>query len=76
MGAGTDKMHILPVTLVAAVILYTNREKIAVQKIPQEVEIAKTDFDEAQAMAREIDRQKRKENPEFKGAFHEKKKLK
>lgn len=52
------------------------REKIAIRRIPQEVEIAKTDFDEAQSMAREIDRQKRKENPEFKGAFHERKKLK
>ena len=49
------------------------REKIAIKKIPQGVEIAKTDFTEAQVMAREIDRQKRKENPEFKGAFHEKK---
>ena len=35
VGAGTDKMHILPVTLVAAVILYTNREKIAVQSTAQ-----------------------------------------
>ena len=35
VGAGTDKMHILPVTLVAAVILYTNREKIAAQSTAQ-----------------------------------------
>ncbi len=35
VGAGTDKMHILPVALVAAVILYTNREKIAAQSTAQ-----------------------------------------
>jgi ATP-dependent RNA helicase RhlE len=35
--------------------------------------IEKTPFEEKQAQAREIDMQKRKENPEFKGAFHEKK---
>ncbi len=35
VGAGTDKMHILPVALVAAIILYTNREKIAAQSTTQ-----------------------------------------
>lgn len=40
---------------------------------PADVEIAETSFEEAQDMKREIDFQKRKENPEFKGAFHEKK---
>lgn len=49
------------------------REKIPVKKLPKQVEIAETPFEEAQAMAREIDRQKRYEDPEFKGAFHEKK---
>lgn len=49
------------------------RQRIPVKKIPTEVEIAETPFDEKQAMAREIDHQKRKENPDFKGAFHEKK---
>lgn len=49
------------------------RQRIPVKKIPAEVEIAETPFDEKQAMAREIDHQKRKENPDFKGAFHEKK---
>jgi ATP-dependent RNA helicase RhlE len=48
------------------------REQIPVKRIPKAVEITETPFEEAQAMAREIDRQKRKENPEFKGAFHEK----
>ncbi|WP_174236148.1 DEAD/DEAH box helicase [Chryseolinea soli] len=49
------------------------REKIPVKQIPEEVEITKTPYEEAQAMALDIDWQKRKENPDFKGAFHEKK---
>ncbi len=52
------------------------RERIPVKRIPKAVEITETPFEEAQVMAREIDRQKRKENPEFKGAFHEKGKSK
>jgi ATP-dependent RNA helicase RhlE len=49
------------------------REKIRVKKLPAEVEIAQTPFEESQRMAREIDRQKRREDPTFKGAFHERK---
>lgn len=49
------------------------RQQIPVADIPDGVFIEKTDFDERQALAREIDAQKRKDNPEFKGAFHEKK---
>ena len=49
------------------------REKIPVRPLPPEIEIEKTPFAEAQVMAREIDRQKRLEDPDFKGAFHEKK---
>jgi ATP-dependent RNA helicase RhlE len=49
------------------------REVIPVKQVPAAVAVTKTPFDEAQAMAREIDRQKRRENPDFKGAFHEKK---
>ena len=49
------------------------REKIPVKTLPVHIEIADTPYDEAQDMAREIDRQKRYEDPEFKGAFHEKK---
>lgn len=52
------------------------REQIPVKRIPQAVEITETPFEEAQATAKEIDRQKRRENPEFKGAFHEKGKRK
>jgi ATP-dependent RNA helicase RhlE len=49
------------------------REKIPVKKLPKEIIIEPTPIEEAQAMAREIDRQKRYEDPEFKGAFHLKK---
>ncbi len=47
--------------------------KIPVKEMPAEVEVAETTFEEAQLMAREIDRQKRLDDPEFKGAFHKKK---
>lgn len=50
------------------------RQKIDEEEIPQSIFIEETPFDERQAIAREIDTQKRKENPDFKGAFHEKKK--
>jgi ATP-dependent RNA helicase RhlE len=50
------------------------RERIPVKKLPSQIEIAETPREEAQDMAREVDRQKRYEHPEFKGAFHEKKK--
>ncbi|GAB3765229.1 DEAD/DEAH box helicase [Spirosoma pomorum] len=43
------------------------------QPMPDEVFVTETPFDEQQAMLREIDEQRRKENPEFLGAFHEKK---
>ncbi len=49
------------------------REKIPIKKLPVQVLIAETPREELQDMAREIDRQKRYEDPEFKGAFHEKK---
>jgi ATP-dependent RNA helicase RhlE len=49
------------------------RENIPVLNLPKDLAIEETPFAEAQAMAREIDQQKRKANPDFKGAFHEKK---
>ena len=52
------------------------KKEIPIKAIPAEVEIFQTDKSEKQEMAREIDRQKRQENPEFKGAFHEKKRSK
>lgn len=50
------------------------REKIPVKKLPSTLVVASTTYEEAQEMAREIDRQKRYEDPEFQGAFHERKK--
>ena len=50
------------------------RQPIPEKKLPKEVQVAKTPFIEDQEMEREIDHQKRLENPDFKGAFHEKKK--
>jgi ATP-dependent RNA helicase RhlE len=52
------------------------REKISVKPMPSIVEVEETSREEAQEMAREIDWQKRKEDPEFKGAFHERGKKK
>lgn len=49
------------------------RQQIPVSELPEEVFVEQTAFDERQQIAREIDGQKRKENPDFKGAFHEKK---
>jgi ATP-dependent RNA helicase RhlE len=49
------------------------REKIRVCKLPEGVEIEETPLAEAQQIAKEIDRQKRYEDPEFRGAFHERK---
>ncbi len=52
------------------------REQIPVKELPAEVVITETQKEEKIAMAREIDRQKRKADPLFKGAFHEPKKRK
>jgi ATP-dependent RNA helicase RhlE len=49
------------------------REKIPLKPLPSAVEIAETPYEESQEMALDIDWQRRKEDPEFKGAFHEKK---
>ena len=50
------------------------RMEIPRVQLPEELEIFKTPVDERQMMLREIDNQKRKEDPTFLGAFHEKKK--
>ena len=70
----------------AAITFATDAEMYHVRKIekiirmqipevpmPAEVKVFETPFEEQQEMAREVDRQKRRENPDFKGAFHEKK---
>lgn len=49
------------------------REKITVKELPREVKVEETLFEETQAINREIDRQNRLDNPDFLGAFHEKK---
>lgn len=49
------------------------REKIPVREMPAEVVIEKNLKGESQEMAKAIDLQKRREDPDFKGAFHEKK---
>ncbi len=49
------------------------RQTIPSIEVPKDVFIEETPYEERQIMAREVDRQKRKEDPDFKGAFHEKK---
>ncbi|UOE46941.1 DEAD/DEAH box helicase [Mucilaginibacter sp. SMC90] len=51
------------------------KQTIPVEKIPDDVFIEETPYEERQEQAKEIDLQKRKEDPDFKGAFHEKKSL-
>ncbi|WP_019988839.1 DEAD/DEAH box helicase [Rudanella lutea] len=51
------------------------RMPIPREALPANVEVTETPFDEQQAMLREIDEQRKKEDPTFKGAFHEKKSL-
>lgn len=50
------------------------RMEIPRKELPEDLEIAATPVTERQDMLREIDNQKRKEDPTFLGAFHEKKK--
>lgn len=47
--------------------------KVPRRPIPAEIPAVETPFDEQQDMLREIDEQRRKEDPTFQGAFHEKK---
>ena len=49
-------------------------QKIPVFNVPKDVLIEKTPFEEQQIIAKALDNMKRKEDPTFKGAFHEKKK--
>src|ERR1700744_1456610 len=51
------------------------RQTIPVTDIPADVFIEATAYEERQDQAKEIDMQKRRDDPEFKGAFHEKKTL-
>jgi len=49
------------------------RMTITTKDFPDNVEITETPKEERQEMLREIDTQKKKDNPKFKGAFHDKK---
>lgn len=49
------------------------RQTIKKIRFPGNVVVEETPFEEQQMMLREIDDQRRKEDPDFKGAFHEKK---
>ena len=51
------------------------RQTVPVTNMPADVFIEETPYEERQDQNREIDQQKRREDPEFKGAFHEKKTL-
>jgi len=61
-----EEMHIQEIEKVIS-------EKISEKSIPGDVEIAQTDKEEEKQIALEIDKIKRAKNPDFKGAFHEKK---
>ena len=50
------------------------RMEIPVVEIPSGVTVAETTFEERQKQKREVDRQRKEDDPTFKGAFHEKKK--
>jgi ATP-dependent RNA helicase RhlE len=49
------------------------RMEVVTVQIPDAVSITPTPFEEKQGYEREIDSQKRRSDPDFKGAFHEKK---
>ncbi|MET3113988.1 ATP-dependent RNA helicase RhlE [Pedobacter sp. CG_S7] len=51
------------------------RQQIPVVALPADVFVEETPFEERQAIAKEIDIQKKKDDPTFMGAFHEKKKV-
>src|SRR6185312_7506447 len=51
------------------------RQTVPVGVIPADVFVEATPYEEKQAQAKEIDMQKRRDDPEFRGAFHEKKTL-
>ncbi len=49
------------------------KQTIPLLELPAEVEITATPFEEGQEHARTIDEQKKRANPDYKGAFHERK---
>ncbi|WP_026966408.1 DEAD/DEAH box helicase [Algoriphagus terrigena] len=49
------------------------RMQVDLLPIPGKVDVPETPFEEKQGYARELDRLKQRDNPDYKGAFHEKK---
>jgi ATP-dependent RNA helicase RhlE len=49
------------------------RTTIPIQRIPGEVKVEETSFEERQMQLREIDRQRKIDDPSYQGAFHQKK---
>ena len=49
------------------------RNEIELKELPQAVEIVETEFKENQDQLREIDRQRKIDDPDYQGAFHQKK---
>lgn len=52
------------------------KEKVSILRIPDDVIIEETPYPESQVMARAIDQQRRKEDPDYQGAFHDRKQKK
>ncbi len=61
-----EQMHLLKIQKLI-------RQTIPVFQIPEGVVMLDTPFNEKQSIARDIDEQKRRDDPTFKGSFHEKK---
>lgn len=49
------------------------REEVSLLELPEEVEVVETEFKENQDQLREIDRQRKIDDPTYQGAFHQKK---
>lgn len=47
--------------------------KVEVAEIPKEVDVTATPFEEKQSYDRELDKLRQRDNPDYKGAFHDKK---
>ena len=50
------------------------RMDVPYQELPEDIEIIETDYDELQEQLREIDRQRKIDDPTYQGAFHHRKK--
>ncbi len=51
------------------------KSSIPKKQLPEEIQIFPTPYEEQQSMLKEIDLQKKRENPDYQGAFHEKKEV-